>query len=1617
VKKKLFAAVLVLALTTTTIAILLFLRLRLPTTIQKNILIPYFEKQFPCLKINFSSISTNLINSMYINDFAIYLPTDSATPMLFAKTATFHFNIFKGIKLNAIYKISFKDCRLQFDIAKYKEILSLYRNFSNRKKISKFPLVDIYFCNLHLSLFNSVKNRVYDDYEITAIKLRTRNRKTGLTLAGRYFSDKKQSFFVNVEIEDIFKIDRLKILCKNFPLSLFDVVSDKIKYEGGVFIETTICKKENVYSCDGEVSLNSAKISIMDGGEFKTFTIGKSEILYSSYRDTLVVKQCKVEICGSEIFLSGEMNPLNKGNIAANLKIKSANLNIAKFAHIFPQLDRFFSSSTSVVDAEVKFEGNFSTYTLLVNLGGKVCTKFGELENLQVSIEHDRNGTTVNSLVGKISRGEVKATGVVKGESCNFLIKMCKIDLAEPLRIERVVGRMPAELNINLSIEKGKLSIFSNYLISIYQSPYTAIKGELQLQTNSKFYVKGQLLPYGYNFLYEGVEKDGVLFIQKGEFAFSQKEKIFTAGKFTLFGVKGDNVSLSISSDLISLDRFYTKLAGETYLSGTVCGNISYPRVYVSFRGREKSLGEYTCVLYSSTEASKGLQVSFQSVRGGIKQLLSWERLTMQASYTDGLLYVSKILLKQQSGGELLFYLIPVEKRNFSNCIIKADNLKFYDKEISFLFDGKYTRLQDMVKLLLFSPYLSIGGTRLGDLSATISFSESDVCMELLGLNNRLNSNFVVKKNGNIVGKLSLSNLEFDRISRIFLPSIADRVEKDGSKICANITMSGKLLLPDFSGNVVLKNFTLQNRKYNIENFISGLLSKRLISGKTAILPVKKSINKREDTLNLSWNFLISSFTAKPHELLLSFEKDLTYKDLMIYTPQVKFIFGKDKINVYSEIDTNNGTLVIEKESFVKFPSDIAGSLEFLLQAEIRSIGIVNTTIWGDVSCRGKYSFYNNDTEITLESPTFWVNQYNFSNFKARIVKKGRTLNFYPDRNAKYTIESNIEFLEKDNLKFTHFNMREDDNNIFSISGKYSGRDLDISIEGNKFPLDVLFGILNFKTRIEGYSNFQLLITGNISNPKIVGQINSLEGKIYNLPYTKLSAWFSVKDKMLNISYSKVYLKDKYSLDLSGVFPLEKRGYYNVKCSVPSCDLSVLSYLFSWVKHSKGAVSGNLYLSGPSENPSLEGEIKIHKGEFFMTDLLKNISSVNGEIVLKNNRFIVKNFGGYVGKGNFTLSGSGVIDRGGVEYSFTLQTKGETGLNISWNYLSIPQSSLFGRILSQPSYGEAKVDVEVKGSKEVIYITGMVELNNAHFTYPPRQEIKLSTAEGYPKLYLDLTIVANKNVWYENELIRANIEGEIKLKGPSNNLEINGDIRSYRGVLSYLGKIFNLKYAELEIKKNVPYLECRAETNVSLPLSSDASVRSSPTHLILEINREKLVHVKPRLYSTDREFAKYSTEDFLKQIGKYQEPITVEKIELILREEIIKLFDSALVSPLARFMLQETRLVDNIVVTQEETVSKKEEILSSPISIVDILAGTKYTFQKSITGQTFFEYILKLDRSALFQNRLDIRQEIAFSHRWKNFLLRASIGVPENITQPLDSERKISVEVHDRFGW
>jgi hypothetical protein len=132
----------------------------------------------------------------------------------------------------------------------------------------------------------------------------------------------------------------------------------------------------------------------------------------------------------------------------------------------------------------------------------------------------------------------------------------------------------------------------------------------------------------------------------------------------------------------------------------------------------------------------------------------------------------------------------------------------------------------------------------------------------------------------------------------------------------------------------------------------------------------------------------------------------------------------------------------------------------------------------------------------------------------------------------------------------------------------------------------------------------------------------------------------------------------------------------------------------------------------------------------------------------------------------------------------------------------------------------------------------------------------------------------------------------------------------------------------------------------------------------------------------------------------------------MLRQQMIRLVDSTLTTPLARNLLRRSGIVDSFRVQYLSQEPIKPLNPANP-TLTELFYGTKYSLEKYLTDRMFFGYSVTFDQ---IQNRLDLRHELELSYRWqKNIFLKGTYELQTSnpIRQP---DRRITVEQQWRFG-
>jgi translocation and assembly module TamB len=268
---------------------------------------------------------------------------------------------------------------------------------------------------------------------------------------------------------------------------------------------------------------------------------------------------------------------------------------------------------------------------------------------------------------------------------------------------------------------------------------------------------------------------------------------------------------------------------------------------------------------------------------------------------------------------------------------------------------------------------------------------------------------------------------------------------------------------------------------------------------------------------------------------------------------------------------------------------------------------------------------------------------------------------------------------------------------------------------------------------------------------------------------------------------------------------------------------------------------------------------------------------------------------------------------------------------------------------------------------------------------------------------------ADKNTWYENELVSANITGSIKLGGVGLAPTVTGHIESSKGSAVYIGTQFDIKYAAIDISNNHVFLEGQAESNV---YSNTGNTFDDNDTIQLIIDKAEITQIKPRFASKNN-----PNIDPRKAMARATgiNPDTTNSSDTLfyLRKSILRFVDSSLTTPLAKSLLGKSGLVDSFKVqyVNKDNVTKPQNP-DNP-TIADFLAGTKYSLEKYINSKLAFGYSMTLDA---LNNKLSLFHELGLSVNLnKGLFLKGTYDLDSD--NPLhQNDRRIELQQQWRFG-
>jgi len=708
--------------------------------------------------------------------------------------------------------------------------------------------------------------------------------------------------------------------------------------------------------------------------------------------------------------------------------------------------------------------------------------------------------------------------------------------------------------------------------------------------------------------------------------------------------------------------------------------------------------------------------------------------------------------------------------------------------------------------------------------------------------------------------------------------------------------------------------------------------------------------------------------------------------------------------------------LRLAPESRVTFPRS-KKIIDFSLVSQFRNINFARMSIFGDAELKGVANFAEDFPvlEVTLTTRDMWVNRHNFQRVMLKLSYQDRKLFFLPVAQETFQLLGEIDLLRLDNFNIRLLEFFQGKDRLVTVTGNVDlSGPIEVTVQGKEGEIaaSLLGELLDLRVPIKGESGFNLKISrASIRREKgkeydslsVQGAINIINGSLGILLFDDFHALFSADSTAINLDELTVNKRGVFNIKSWGIipYPKEDKDGRKIDLSLEMFDsrANVLRVLSREISDAKGEVKASLHVTGELQQPVVNGYFRIDKATLYGRQVFKRIDDLTCDILVKDSNIVINWINGKIEKGEMSFKGN-VILAGWMpdKFDVVFENKGPHGIPLKIPFLKIPQSSFFGRLLSEvPCSLELKGKIHTYGTPQSYNLDGVIELENAHFTYPPRAEdTKDLNLDFLKPAVWNLEIKAGKNTWYENTFAEVQLRGQMRLDGPTKDLTVNGMLTAIKGELSYLGATFSIKEATVECINDELFLETTAEC----PVEDDT--------IILVVERGKWGKIKPK-FSSRRDPEMTQEEALNKATGLDSLKFSAQEGDALLRKELLKLIDSSLASPLIRSILRSTGLVD-VVKVDTALAQKTGEKLNSRQpgegeETSSLLEGTRITLGKYLSSNLYLGYKLQFEEG--FLNRLELRHEVELLYRLKRGIsLKGKLG---------EEERYFGVERQIRF--
>jgi len=741
------------------------------------------------------------------------------------------------------------------------------------------------------------------------------------------------------------------------------------------------------------------------------------------------------------------------------------------------------------------------------------------------------------------------------------------------------------------------------------------------------------------------------------------------------------------------------------------------------------------------------------------------------------------------------------------------------------------------------------------------------------------------------------------------------------------------------------------------------------------------------------------------------------------------YVKGIKLNDIKSQVEVHNSRILLSSASAKLEDSEIRadkGSFNINDGMYDLNLFLVNAHIgpadvFGSINVSGKMDKKTGGSsyEGKIDIKNFWINKYKLSSLGLDYLIKDKKFTILWSSGGADVFGS-ADF--NSGIKIEDFRISKSSASA-SINASFGEDIFNFAVRGKNIDWEFLTEILDSPVDLTGRTDFSIDASGTFSAPEVKLAVKSNKGKIIDIPYDDINLEIVSSGNEANIKTAKIYKKNEISVEVNGFFPFwidssldgkMKKKPLEITYEIDDSKMYLLQYLsYGEIKPRSGKIRVKGDITGTVDNIKNSGQFNAYNGVFDSKTYFDRMKEFNVDIVWDDNRVKINKFSGKSGSGKLNVSGGVDLDGFKVSNIDVQVFTDNKGIPLKVPELPITDSILSRGILQAYSSGEPRFNLTIQGTPAKPKIAGWISLENTRFSFPPPDNAA-DTEDIFPDdTEFDLELRAAKNTKFENSFADAWINGTIYIKGTYAYPKPQGIIETQRGTIKYIGIIFDVISAKIEIvDEDTMFVSGEAETTVYSPSRSD------PETIMLSITKSPIDNLNVRFYSKDdptmdsqTALAKVTRTEQTVKNGGNQELILGIISDFDLRQQALRLIDSSFATPIARNVLRRTGLADNFrvsYVNTEQYVSAAE----GP-TFADLLYGTKYSVEKNITNQFLLGYSVTFDQ---IQRKLDLRHEVEMRYRLNNNLFLSGSYELESEDSLHAPDRRLMLQHQIRFG-